>query len=143
MPVDFDPAVLEQFFGIPCGSSPEGADDGYCHRFVYSGLTLQYMLFVDSDRLAAMISGDTRCPFGGESIFEIAVPCSAIRLIPVFGDPGLTRQIGEALAFYYGDISDQRCRMMTIFKRGDTDLVVCPSWPYPAGHPNAYPEDQS
>jgi hypothetical protein len=139
VPIDFEPALLEAFFGLPRGSSRERVVEEGTHVFEYSGPKLRYCLMVDSVRLTAMISGDTSTPFG-ESLYEIGVPCSSIRITPLYGDAEHTKQVGEALAFYY-DIMGQPRRTLTIFKRRDGELVVWPSVPYPLGHPNASCDD--
>jgi hypothetical protein len=136
MAITFEPIVLEEFFGVTLDETliPETGRRQYW--IGYSGPTLKYALIVDVERDTVMISGDRDIPWSGESMYEIGVPCTSIHAHPSGYDPG-----GIALAFFYGDTSNRRNRMLTIMKRQDLDLVVWPSWPYPVGHPNAYQDD--
>lgn len=136
MPIDFQTSAIESFFGGAFIAQDEQAPFGNMHWIDYQGPTLKYSLIIDSDRDAVLISGDKDRPWGGESMYEIGVPCTTILAHPTGIGSGL------ALLFYYGDPSDSRNRTLTIMKRTDLDLVVWPSWRYPDGHPNAYPADE-
>lgn len=132
MPIHFQPAEIEAFFGATLDRAIFAKLGREQYWLDYSGRVLKYSLIIDVERDTVMISGDPQTPWGGDSMYEIGVPCTSIFTHPSGYDDGV------ALAFFYGDPTDRRNRMLTIIKRRDANLVVWPSWPYPAGHPNAY-----
>jgi hypothetical protein len=140
MPIQFQVAEIETFFGVPLNPSkfPDSGREQYW--LDYSGRILKYSIIIDVEKDAVMISGDPVTPWGGNSMYEIGVPCSSIVT-------GQTRSSiigpeGIMLSFYYGDPSDRYNRTLTIIRRNDGDLIVWPSWPYPKGHPYEYPKDR-
>ncbi|HMJ65144.1 MAG TPA: hypothetical protein VK615_07315 [Candidatus Binatia bacterium] len=119
---------LVEFFGVqPETSTIEGF--GRVHSFWYSGERLQYLIYVDEDIDSVCVSGDPSAPFGGDSLYEVCVPCDCIKVFP---DPYHKGQV--ALAFYYGPTNDPANRRLTLMKRPDRDLKAWPTFPMPQAH---------
>ncbi len=129
MPIEFDRADIEAFFNARMDDTffPDSGREQYW--LDYSGQLLKYSIIIDVEREAVMISGDPDTPWGAQSMYEIGVPCTSILVRRIGRDEGVT------FACYYGDTSDRRNRTLAIIKRPDSDLIVWPSWTYPAGHP--------
>jgi hypothetical protein len=128
MPIAYDPAVIESFFDT-AGDWSETEEMGRILWLEYAGPTLKYIIHLDIDMEAVGVSGDIAHPFGGDSMYEICVPCSHITSGP---DPYHPRQI--CLSFFYGGSDLNRDRRMTIMKTPTGELKVWPAYPFPAGH---------
>ena len=136
MPLVFDPAIIEQFFG----TAGEMHTTEEIHPDIkpaqrtlwieYAGPALKYTILLNIDQDSVSISGDTIQPFGAHSMYEIYVPCTEILAVP---DPYRPEQ--TSLSFYYGETESYDNRHMTVMKRPDGELKVWPSFPFPPGHP--------
>jgi len=118
---------LEHFFGCRPGLA---INDNAVYFFDYASKRLQYQLWVHEKEDQVSISADPTLPFGGDSLYEVYVPCDTIRLFP---DP----YHGEfkAVGFWHGDAKDRKNLRLTIMKRPDGDLKVWPEFPFPQSHP--------
>src|SRR5579871_6968737 len=111
MPIDYDPTILEAFFGSPGRVCDNPTEDTRALWFDYVGPTLKYAIILRSDAEVVNISGDLLLPFRGDSLYEIAVPCTAIVSGP---DPYHPEQI--FLTFLYGSDAHSLHRQMTVMK---------------------------
>lgn len=130
MALKYDPSLIERFFGTAGEFTQLAESTDKIIWIDYAGPVLRYRIMLHIDRDVVLVSGDTVHPFGGDSMYEISIPCSEIVGGPDGYHPG---QI--CLSFYYGDPSLQANRQMTIMKRPDGELKVWPSMPIPSGHP--------
>ena len=128
MPIEFDPSVIEAFFGTsivvlePGGHGVSGTMD-------YCGKNLKYnLVFSDTDEVVS-ISGDPDVPFGADSFYEFNIPCDSITQSQ---DGYYPEQTG--LNFWYGDRAEKHNLMMMLLKRPDGDLKVWPACPWPPRH---------
>ena len=135
MAIQFEPGVIESFFGVVLANVLIPDSDRRQYWIDYSGKTLRYSMILDVERDDVKISGDLEHPWSGESMYEFNVPCSTILTLP----GSVPSEV--VLAFYYGAPGDHRNLMLTLMKRRDGDLVVWPRWPYPKGHPYAFAEE--
>jgi hypothetical protein len=126
----YDPSLIVRFFGS-AGEFTTSAESSEQMVWIdYAGAVLRYAIMLILDRDLVLISGDTSHPFGGDSMYEISIPCTEIVEGPDGYHPGQV-----CLSFYYGDPSLQSNRQMTIMKRPDGELKVWPSMPFPQDHP--------
>jgi len=72
---------IESFFGVASEQvlQIEGEAQPQLFHFYYTGSHLRYEIWVDVDKEQVSISGDTDTPFGGQSLYEIYIPCDSIR----------------------------------------------------------------
>lgn len=136
MALEYDPALIERFFGTK-GEVHRTAETGdRIHWIGYSGPVLKYAIWLCLDHESVLVSGDASSPFGAHSMYEISVPCSHIRASPDGYRPG---EIG--LSFFYGGFDPKRHLYLVILKAPNGELKVWPSHPFPRGH--IYYVDQS
>ena len=118
---------IRHFFGCESPSVWEAPPTKEMFVVNYSGKLLNYsILFLITDEYV-MISGNDTAPFGGDSLYEIAVPCDSVLV------PDAPNQTG--LAFWYGDQKQKLNLTLMLLKRPDGDLNVWPSTVWPSRHP--------
>ena len=133
MPLTYDPAIIESFFGTR--GEIEDVGDWRILLLDYAGPTLKYSVILNLTLETVSISGDVSRPFCADSMYEIAVPCSEI----IAGPDGY-HQGQICLTFYYGGTDINVHRRMTIMKTPDGELKVWPYYQLPDGHPAAAPQ---
>lgn len=131
MPIQFQREEIGAYFGVSLCDSRTSDTDSERYWIEYSGRLLRYSLIIDVRNDTVMISGDPEFPWGGNSMFEIGVPCTSIRLRSHEPDGTVSFDCS------YVDSSGRSSHTLTILKRADGDLTVWPSPPLPDGHPNA------
>ena len=122
---------LEHFFG--CRPSL-GINDERVYIFDYASKRLRYQLFVHEKEEQVSVSADPETPFGGDSFYEVYVPCDTIQLLADPYHPEF-----KAVGFWYGGATDRKNLRLTIMKRPDGDLKVWPAFAFPKSHPAAEP----
>lgn len=117
---------LGQFFG--CQPISDINNLGV-YFFDHASKRLRYQLIVDEKDDRVSISADPETPFGGDSFYEVYVPCDTIQL---FSDPYHAEF--QAIGFWYGGADERSNLRLTIMKRPDGDLKVWPEFPFPQSH---------
>ena len=105
--------AITEFLGVE--ESPEGViePDRYKH-FYYNSDRLKYWIILDLEDKLFSISADFTDPFGGCSLFEIAVPWDRISI--------------ETEPKYYGDQKILVCRK-NIVKNENHKILMLMKWP--------------
>ena len=101
------------------------------HQFNYDGDILKYQLMIDELHDQVAISGDTECPFGSDSMFEIYARCKI-----VVYQTKKEIEFRRFLFSFYDSIepSDDTLRLMIGGRLSDRELVI---WPYIKGRHQA------
>ena len=129
MPIEFDPDVIERFFGVEV-EMHDPTRHSISATIEYTGCVLKYcVMFCDRDVMVS-ISGDPETPFGADSFYEINIPCDSITESEDGYYPGKT-----GLNFWYGNRACPHNLMMMLLKSPSGDLKVWPACPWPARHP--------
>ena len=118
---------LEQFFGCRPDS---GINQEGLYIFHHASKRLRYQLVVHEKEDQVSVSADSETPFGGDSLYEVYIPCDTIQL---FSDPYHAEL--KAMGFWYGGSNERSNLRLTIMKRPDGDLKVWPEFPFPESHP--------
>lgn len=120
---------LNRFFGCVPTTPDEGEFADRLFTLQYAGGRLKYELIINSVSDVVSISGSHEHPFGGDSLFEIAIPCDSISTC---ADGYYPEQTG--LNFWYGDPAQYHNRTMQLLRRPDGDLKVWPACVWPERH---------
>ena len=134
MPLTFDPAVLESFFGTR--GEIEDVGDWRILSLDYAGPALKYRVMLNLSHETVSISGDVSRPFGADSMYEIAVPCSEIIAVQ-----DIYHHDQTCLLFFYGGTDINMHRRMSIMKAPNGELKVWPYYQWPDGHQFAAPSE--